>query len=173
MDKFGQCFAFTVGIEGGYTASPADKGNWTGGAVGAGVLKGTKYGISAAKYPDLDIVSLTLDQAEAIYRKDYWPGIRGDELPLQLGLVGFDGAVNSGVPESIIWLQAAAGVKQDADFGQVTLAALLKGDPAELADNALAERVLYDAALGSWRIYGRGWARRIMALGRAVAQAGT
>lgn len=38
-----------------------DKGNWTGGRVGVGQLKGTKYGISAAAYLHLGIKSLTLE----------------------------------------------------------------------------------------------------------------
>lgn len=84
MDNFDHCFAFTVGSEGGYTSDSADKGNWTGGAVGAGVLKGTKYGISAAEYPTLDIANLTQADAETIYRKDYWPGIRAPRCPCRL-----------------------------------------------------------------------------------------
>lgn len=71
----------------------------------------------------------------------------------------------------MIWLQAAAGVEQDGTFGPVTLNALLAGDAVALADNALAERILYDASLGTWQTYGLGWARRILDLGRAVAQA--
>lgn len=34
--------------EGGYTDNPKDPGNWTGGEVGKGELKGSKYGLSAA-----------------------------------------------------------------------------------------------------------------------------
>jgi len=45
---------------GGYVNHPADPGGET------------KYGISKAEYPDLDIAGLTLQQAAAIYLKDYW-----------------------------------------------------------------------------------------------------
>ena len=59
MDNFERCFAFTLGAEGGYSNNPADPGNWTGGAVGNGELRGTNFGISASAYPQLDIANLT------------------------------------------------------------------------------------------------------------------
>ena len=55
---------FTLSQEGGYQDNPADPGNWTGGKVGHGVMKGTKYGISAESYPHLDIKNLTVVEAE-------------------------------------------------------------------------------------------------------------
>jgi len=58
--------------EGGYTADPRDAGNWTGGRVGAGALKGTNFGISAAQYPNLDIEGLTRDEAIEIWRRNWW-----------------------------------------------------------------------------------------------------
>ena len=36
MSNFDRMFDFVVGHEGGFTANPADSGNWTGGAIGAG-----------------------------------------------------------------------------------------------------------------------------------------
>ena len=32
-------FNFLIGIEGGFTNDPKDRGNWTGGAIGAGKLR--------------------------------------------------------------------------------------------------------------------------------------
>jgi lysozyme family protein len=43
---FNIAFELTVGHEGGYSNNPDDPGNWTGGDVGEGQLKGTKYGVS-------------------------------------------------------------------------------------------------------------------------------
>lgn len=168
-DNFPACFTFTVGAEGGFTKSQADAGNWTGGVVGVGLLKGTKYGISAAAYPAVDIENLTEADAEAIYRRDYWPGIRGDELPLPLAMVAFDTAVNSGISRAIKLLQAAAGVSQDGNFGPVTLAALLKGDPVPMAAEVIAYRLTYLTGLSSWGTFGLGWARRCLNLRGAIA----
>ena len=58
-DAFERAFAVVLGHEGGYTADPADPGNWTGGAPGRGECRGTNWGISAASYPYLPIRALT------------------------------------------------------------------------------------------------------------------
>ena len=59
--KFEDAFARLIGNEGEFDDSPKDRGNWTGGAIGVGELRGTKYGISAAAFPTLDIKAITLD----------------------------------------------------------------------------------------------------------------
>ncbi len=166
MDIFTAAFAVVVGEEGGFGADPADPGNWTGGAVGAGTLGGTKYGISAAAFPSLDIAGLTLADAQAIYRRDYWNRIQGDALPPPLALLTFDAAVNNGVGMAARWLQEAAGVTADGDIGPVTLAAVTNSarDPAALCAEFLALRMVFMAALPSWSSFGLGWARRLCAL---------
>ena len=66
MSSFETTFNRTIGHEGKFQANPKDRGNWTGGKEGSGKLSGTKYGVSAAAYPSLDINSITLDDAKAI-----------------------------------------------------------------------------------------------------------
>jgi len=53
--------------EGGYVDDPKDPGGET------------KYGISRAQYPKLDIKDLTRDQAIDIYYRDYWLRYKLDE----------------------------------------------------------------------------------------------
>lgn len=86
--------------EGDYTNDRRDPGNWTGGKVGVGELKGTKKGIAAASYPHLDIKNLTDTKIAEIYEANYWRKIQGDELPAGVDLSGFDYSVNSGVSHS-------------------------------------------------------------------------
>ena len=74
-----------IGREGGMVNNPADRGGLT------------KYGISQAAYPKLDITGLTADQAAAIYKRDYWDAIKADELPPAIREMAFDAAVNQGV----------------------------------------------------------------------------
>jgi lysozyme family protein len=169
MDKFARCFAFTIDAEGGYSADAADPGNWTGGVVGHGVLLGTKYGISAAAYPTLDIAALTAGAAEAIYQRDYWVALQGDALPLPIAMVAFDAAVNAGRGRAVMWLQQAAGVVADGALGPASLEALLAGDAVALAREALARRVDYYARLPSWANFGLGWSRRLIALAGVIA----
>lgn len=105
---FDNAFQKTLGFEGGYSDDPNDPGNWTGGKVGIGILKGTKYGISAASYPDEDIKNLTLDRSKFLYHRDYW-----DPLSLDAVTVGpiaeeiFDTGVNMGIGQAGIVAQRA------------------------------------------------------------------
>lgn len=83
--------------EGGYNNRKSDRGGET------------KWGISKRAYPNLDIKNLTLDQAKAIYKRDYWDKIKADALPEHLREVAFDAAVNQGVPTAKRMLSQAEG----------------------------------------------------------------
>ena len=147
--------------EGAYSDDRSDPGNWTGGRVGSGVLKGTKYGIAANTYPNLDIRNLTRDQAVEIYRRDFWEASQADELPGAVAYSALDGAVNSGPRRSIQWLQAAAGVADDGLWGPVTAEAVACTDPNDLLLRYNAARLDFMTRLRNWPDHGRGWARRI------------
>jgi lysozyme family protein len=168
MTPFEHAFAIVVGHEGGYDATCADPGNWTGGAVGQGELRGTKYGVSAAAYPNVDIANLTETQAQAIYKPDYWDRVQGDALPPPLALLVFDAAVNTGVGRAARWLQGAVGATADGQIGAGTLAALneavAKQGGAALCAEFMAQRLNFMANLPTWRTFGLGWARRLCAL---------
>ncbi len=168
MDNFAPCLAFVLQAEGGYSDNPSDPGNWTGGIVGAGELRGTKCGISAAAYPALDIRNLTPQQIEDIYRKDYYAPVRGDALPLALALVGFDAAVNAGARRSVIWLQQGVGVVADGIFGDRTLGALVSGNAVEIGNEALARRLDFYARSPGWANFGLGWAGRLLRLAQMI-----
>ncbi len=81
MTPFDQAFRIAIGEEGGFTTNPADPGNWTGGTCGKGACRGTKFGIAASAHPDLDIASISLDQAKQIYHAEYWSHVQGDDMP--------------------------------------------------------------------------------------------
>lgn len=125
--------------EGGYQNHPADKGNWTGCEVGEGENKGTKYGISACSYPDLDIANLTMEQADAIYFRDYWQASGADKLPWPYCLLAFDTAVLHGVGASRKWQQEAGN------------------NPYAFA----ARRLRVYTKLDNWQHFGAGWTNRV------------
>ncbi len=166
MSAFERAFRIVVGEEGGFTADPADPGNWTEGVCGKGRCSGTKFGVSAAAYPALDIAGLGLDGARVIYRRDYWDRVRGDDLPAPLALLVFDAAVNNGVGRAVRWLQLAAGVGADGILGEVSLAAVRTraGQGAALLSEFQAQRLVFMASLPTWRTFGLGWARRLCRL---------
>lgn len=111
--NFDYCFKIVIGHEGGFQIDPVDNGNWTGGKQGVGVLKGTKYGVSSLAYPTLDIKNLTLDQAKAIYYKDYWAKL--DLYEPALNLIAFDAAINHGVSASNLILSKTKKVSSISD----------------------------------------------------------
>jgi lysozyme family protein len=170
MSLFDSCFAFTVGVEDGYTDNPEDPGNWTGGVVGRGAILGTKYGISAATYPNINISALTLEGAKTIYQKDQWVEINGDSLTPEIALVVFDSAVNSGVKRAIIWVQDALSITADGVFGPETRQALALADSSEVAREILARRIDFLAQLSTWGEFGLGWSRRITKLAFKAAE---
>jgi lysozyme family protein len=158
---FNQSFEVLLGNEGDFTDDPKDRGNWTSGRVGEGVLKGTKYGISAMTYPSLDIRNLTVGKAKEIYYKDFWSKVHCEELPEAIRFDIFDVAVNSGCSTAIKLLQRAINVTDDGIIGKVTLKALSEMD-AQLLDKRLsAQRLLFISALKTFPIYGKGWIVRV------------
>jgi lysozyme family protein len=159
---FDRAFAEVIGVEGGYQTLRNDRGNWTSGRVGEGELKGTKYGIAAHAYPDLDIANLTLDQAKAIYRRDYWDRVRGDAFPESVAAQLFDAAVNHGTGAAIKMLQRAAGVADDGAIGPMTLGAVHRADERQLLAHFNAERLDLYTVLPTWPSFGRGWVGRII-----------
>lgn len=126
----------------------------------------TKYGISKKAYPDLDIANLTPADAIAIYRRDYWAAVRGDELPWAFALPLFDSAVNQGPGTAIRFFQLALGVKPDGNFGPATLAAAqaVQANPDKVLGDFMARRIVAYASLGTWPTFGLGWARRAFAV---------
>ena len=161
MTAFDTSFNTVIGVEQGYTTDPRDSGNWTGGAVGKGICKGTKYGISAASYPDVDIANLTLDAAKAIYLRDFWDRLQLSQLDAGLAFQCFDAAVNCGVGAAAKWMQRAAGTAQDGVIGALTIGALRAADPWRMACRVDAYRLLSNAQAGAWATYGKGWSIRL------------
>ncbi len=129
MSLFDSAFAIVVGLEGGYVSDPKDPGGET------------KWGISKRAYPDLDIANLTLEEAKAIYQRDYWDLCGCDSYPWDRALCLFDCAVNQG-PSFARSINAAS---QDAV-------------------DLMAERALRYAQTMQFQRFGRGWMRRLFSI---------
>ena len=159
--NFDQAFDRLLANEGVLSLNERDRGNWTSGIIGVGELKGSKYGVSAMSYPDLDIANLTIEDSKKIYRRDFWDCGHMDEYDHTLAFQVFDFAVNSGVETALRKLQRAAGVADDGFIGPVTIEAIQRRRPAVMILLFLAERLDYMRKLSSWRTQGAGWAARI------------
>jgi lysozyme family protein len=129
----------------------------------------TRWGISQRAYPDLDPATLTREQAEALYLRDYWQPIKGDALPAALAFVVFDAAANMGPAQSVKILQACLRVSEDGILGPETIgAARLFLPRAELVALFLELRLRFYEQLAreythhAASLYG--WRMRIMRL---------
>jgi len=158
---FDRAFELVIGHEGGLTLDGNDRGNWTGGNVGKGILRGTKYGISAMSYPAEDIANLTLDRAKDIYKRHYWDHLHCSDMPNSVAFSVFDAGVNCGVCNAAEWLQRLLGVTVDGKIGPMTLQALAQRSAPLVAAKFNAMRLEYHTNLPKWALYGKGWSRRI------------
>ena len=147
--------------EGGYQNDPLDRGNWTLGVCGAGELLGTKYGLSAATYPHLHILSLSKADAKAIYKQDWWDELGMQHYPKALSYQLFDAAINHGAHRANKILQHAVGAKADGIVGPKTHAKIVTTEKNDLLMRFLAERLVFMTEVRTWNLYGKGWARRI------------
>lgn len=164
IGNFDPSMAEILPFEGGLSMDRRDPGNWTGGKVGKGELRGTNRGISAARYSGEDIANMTLARAKAIYRRDFWTPIKGDDLPAGIDLVVLDPAINSGVSRGVRWMQAALGVTADGKVGPQTVKAAHQADAVKAIQRACANRMGFLRGLKIWATYRNGWSRRVAAI---------
>jgi lysozyme family protein len=144
MRNFDYAFDIVAGpnVEGGLSMDPQDRGNWTGGEVGKGTLKGTNRGISAARYPDEDIANLTSDRVKFLYNRDYWQPYKLDTVEWGKALIIFDSAVNGGKMSQ--WL-----VRHNAKMLE------------QFVVDWQTDHMLYLAGLPQWPHDRGGWVKRL------------
>lgn len=120
---FDRSLTFTLAHEGVYVNDPNDPG------------AETKYGISKAAHPLLDIAHLTLETAQLIYYADYWQPFDWKLAPWPKCCMLFDIAVMTG-PGHASKLQGL--------------------DPIKI----ITAELNYLTGLDNFRLYGAGWTRR-------------
>ncbi len=125
MAKFIDAYHHTAPNEGGYTDNPADRGNYVD-----GLLIGTNKGVSApvlkewlGRRPTVqEMKALDTATAQAIYKKNYWNVIRGDEWHDQNKANHvYDMAVNAGCSAAVKLWQVAIGVPPTGHVDNITL----------------------------------------------------
>jgi len=145
MDNFSIAHKFTAKWEGGLSDDAADRGGLTNYGVSIEFLKdfASEYdnrlklqslGVSPLPVTRSTIKNLTQEQASAIFRHAFWTPLNLDDLPLQMGVLLYDAAVNSGRSQSVKLAQrgynacVTYGTKLvvDGKLGPLTRAALSK-----------------------------------------------
>jgi lysozyme family protein len=139
--------------EGGYVNHAADPGGKTRYGVTEAVARAHGYTGDMREYP--------LVEAKKVYRAAYWNPARIDDLPDAVQYDVFDGAVHSGVSQSVKWLQLAVGAADDGVIGPKTIAATVRSDPYRTLARYNGHRLAFLASLGNWPSFGKGWARRV------------
>lgn len=82
----------------------------------------TKFGVSKASHPNVDIANLTQPMAINIYLDDYWTPAQISKLPISLQYIHFSCAVNCGIGSAGMILQRACGAPVDGIVGPGTIA---------------------------------------------------
>lgn len=158
---FDAAFDRLIGHEGKFSNDRRDRGNWSSGTIGIGRLIGTKYGLAGMTYPSLDIENLTLEDAKAIYKRDWWDAIAANNLPPAIVFQLWDTAINSGMDRAKKLLQQAVGVTPDGKFGKQTHAAIESTHVNDVLLRFNGYRLLFMTDISTWPTYGKGWARRV------------
>lgn len=148
MSRFDEFFTRLLGNEGGYVNKPEDPGGET------------NWGISKRSYPNVDIKSLTKEDAKAIYYRDFWQAAQMDQYDPAIAFQVFDAAVNHGLRPAVRFLQQAAQVTPDGVVGAQTVKAVQATDKNDILLRFIAYRLKFWADLNTWTTFGRGWARR-------------
>jgi len=158
MDRnFNRAVTATLKYEGGYVNHPSDPGGATN--LGVTIANFRRYVKPNGTIADLK--ALTVDQAKAVYRRQYWDAVSGAELPDGVDFAVFDFGVNSGPDRAIKRLQKLAGVPQDGRIGPATLKAVRAIPHAKMIHDYQDERLAFLKGLKTWGTFGKGWGRRV------------
>jgi Glycosyl hydrolase 108 len=142
--NFSKSLAFTLKFEGGKSDDPRDPG----GRTNQGVTQRT-YDAYCNKYSlgNGDVYLMIPSDRDRIYKDGYWGKVTGDSLPAGVDLAVFDYSVNSG-PARAIRAYASVGHGKK---------------PADAIHAVCSSRLSFLHALGTWSVFGSGWARRVAA----------
>jgi len=158
-ENFDRSLAKVLIHEGGYVNHPADPGGETNKGVTRRVYDAYRQ---RKNLPIQSVRYISNAEVAEIYRFQYWNNCLGDHLPKGVDYVVFDGAVNSGPKQSIIWLQQALGLPQaDGSIGNATLQAVENAEPRALIADICARRMGFLQRLRTWGTFGVGWTRRV------------
>lgn len=177
VDEFQRSLQKVLVHEGGFSNHRKDPGGATMKGVTQRVYDEYRQSINL----EPQSVQLIRDnELQAIYRKRYWDQAKCDKLRSGVSYVVFDGSVNSGVSQSVKWLQRALqgmGLYQgaiDGVIGQGTLlAAASVNDDDALIAAIIERRKAFLRALKTFSTFGKGWMARVagvLAVGQAWAK---
>jgi len=168
---YDRMFGVLMAEEGGYVNDPKDPGGETKYGITWPALKDA---IAKGYVPvDTTIKDLTVDQAKAIYKPDYWDAVKGDQLPWPICCYVFDSAVNQGIAPAIKMLQRAVDVVQDGQLGPVTLSKVAARTAAPASNRYtcgrfMAFRTMRYQSTRNFDVFGEDWLIRCFELAMQI-----
>jgi lysozyme family protein len=154
-------------FEGGKDDDPVDPGGRTNQGV---IQREFSAWLRKNGKPNRDVFTMTPDERDAIYWENYGAKIMFNDLPPGLDLVILDGAINSGVSQSIKWVQRALGVTASGVMGNITMQAIYNyPDDDDLVAKILERRMAFLKSLKTFYHFGGGWTSRVNQL-RKIGQ---
>lgn len=157
--NYGRSLQQVLKSEGGYTNNSKDPGG------------ATNKGVTQAVYDDWrrnhglavrSVKEILPEEVTAIYKRQYWDSVNGDNLPAGVDYAVFDFAVNSGVGRAARFLQEVLGVMQDGHIGPATIAAIHV--PTQCIDALCRKRLDFLKSLSTFATFGNGWTSRVISV---------
>lgn len=130
---FGKAMRFVLSVEGGISRDERDAGGTT------------LWGIAQVFNRQVNVETMTLEQAKRIYREKYWEPVGGDALPWPLALTVFDFGVNAGIGTAVKLLSTTNSF---ADYNE--------------------GRRVYYRNLRQFDVFGQGWLNRVDSLEKFI-----
>lgn len=164
LENYSYSFRAVLKFEGGFSNDAHDPG----GATNLGIIQTEYNAYRARKGLDQQSVKyITQNEANEIYKKQYWDRIDLDDYPAGIDFTIFDAAVNNGVGAAQKFTQRANNkvgpkkIEVDGVMGMVTLDAVKSCNAAAFIDAFCNERLRYDRSLSIWKYFGKGWTKRV------------
>lgn len=190
MSSFDIAQKFTAEWEGGLSDDAADRGGLTHWGVSMAFLFDLEYssrgahllrslGVAPLPVNRKTIKALTKKQAEAIFKSEFWDKLDLDTLPVQMAVLLYDAAVNTGCGQSVRLAQrgynvagAGTSIEVDGKLGPITRKALTEHNIKEVRQGILDAREFFYRDLViknlSQSVFFRGWLNRTNALRKYV-----
>lgn len=158
-EDFDRAMKLVLVYEGGKDDDPVDPG----GRTNQGIIQReyTAYRLRKG-LPNRDVFLMENAERDDIYRVQYGNKVQFDDLPPGIDVVVYDGAVNSGVTQSVKWVQRALGLNADGVLGAVTMQRIQDHpDHDILIRDILDRRRAFLKALKTFWHFGKGWMARV------------